>query len=606
MTSRERGRGHGRTATGDAGTRSGWSRCASSQAASAVYCESATSSSVGIATMRPSRTARACESSGWEVRASFAPGPGADQHDVGVGDEGALRSGRGDAHDAQLAAHVDGPRRLDEGADRRVGARGHARRPVEDARPRRAREPSAELGERGVERERPAACAAASSPTARPRSRIAPRIPASEPRPRMRWTRRPERSSELQEVGVGVLGDHHEVGAQRHELLQVRLQEAVDRRGPRGRRRSRSPARRPSASPTPGDPAAGSRTSTSSAERLMEATRCGAAARRTGWAITHVRNSATAPSHGGDARPLTTTASASAMVRRIRRTPSRLPRRGGGRRRRSRRAPRLPPPGTRTGRRNAGPSQAKVWNSPFSPQGSTPAGSSSSSARSKARPAKVGGSTRGSTQVSTAFWPESIISSASVPGGATPQREERPQTRRRHAVLAVAPHVLQEEVAEGHAADAPGAGGRRAPAPIAASYASFGQGEGMLTVEQRQADGLGLVSQQAQPHGVHRDPVGRLVDGGEQADHLHVPPRAGRGGQTRCPCRCSRRGGPAPARSRPRAASRVAAAGRPARRGRGRGSRAPPGTRASSRFSATTNASTGPAMRTRSRASRRV
>ena len=71
------------------------------------------------------------------------------------------------------------------------------------------------------------------------------------------------------------------------------------------------------------------------------------------------------------------------------------------------------PARTRTGCRNAGPSHAKLWNSPFSPQGSTPAGRSRSRASSKARPAKLAGSTLGSTQVRAARWPLATISRAS-------------------------------------------------------------------------------------------------------------------------------------------------------------------------------------------------
>src|SRR5262249_52719712 len=43
-----------------------------------------------------------------------------------------------------------------------------------------------------------------------------------------------------------------------------------------------------------------------------------------------------------------------------------------------------------------GPSQARVWNSPFSPQGSTPLGRPSRNARSNSWPAREGGSRRGS------------------------------------------------------------------------------------------------------------------------------------------------------------------------------------------------------------------
>src|SRR5262249_50493942 len=63
---------------------------------------------------------------------------------------------------------------------------------------------------------------------------------------------------------------------------------------------------------------------------------------------------------------------------------------------------------TRTAWPNIGPSQAKVWNSPFSPQGSTPAGRRASRSRSKAAPAQSSGRTRGSTQVRRARSPPRI------------------------------------------------------------------------------------------------------------------------------------------------------------------------------------------------------
>ena len=44
-----------------------------------------------------------------------------------------------------------------------------------------------------------------------------------------------------------------------------------------------------------------------------------------------------------------------------------------------------------TGCWNPGPLNTKVWNSPFSPQGSTPLGSSRSNAASKSRPAAQAG-----------------------------------------------------------------------------------------------------------------------------------------------------------------------------------------------------------------------
>lgn len=70
------------------------------------------------------------------------------------------------------------------------------------------------------------------------------------------------------------------------------------------------------------------------------------------------------------------------------------------------------PTETGMGAENPGASQTNVWNSPRSPQGSTCSGSSARSSASKGRPAKLAGSTEGSTQVSTARTPASSISRA--------------------------------------------------------------------------------------------------------------------------------------------------------------------------------------------------
>ena len=85
----------------------------------------------------------------------------------------------------------------------------------------------------------------------------------------------PRALEQLQEVGVGVLGDDHEVRAQRHELLHVRLHEAVARSSGPARRRSTSPPRRPSGSRRRAAAAAGSRPAPRPPTRLIEATRCG-------------------------------------------------------------------------------------------------------------------------------------------------------------------------------------------------------------------------------------------------------------------------------------------------------------------------------------------
>ena len=76
---------------------------------------------------------------------------------------------------------------------------------------------------------------------------------------------------------------------------------------------------------------------------------------------------------------------------------------------------------------------AKVWNSPFSAHGSTPAGRSASSAASKRRPAKLSGSFRGSTQVTWASSPPAIISRASVAGVECPTAGTAARCRCRRA-----------------------------------------------------------------------------------------------------------------------------------------------------------------------------
>ena len=66
-----------------------------------------------------------------------------------------------------------------------------------------------------------------------------------------------------------------------------------------------------------------------------------------------------------------------------------------------------------SGCENIGPAKQKLWNSPFSPQGSTPAGRSASRFRSYSRPAKRASSFCVSTQVRTARKPSATICRAS-------------------------------------------------------------------------------------------------------------------------------------------------------------------------------------------------
>ena len=129
-------------------------------------------------------------------------------------------------------------------------------------------------------------------------------------------------------------------------------------------------------------------------------------------------------------------------------------RRGAGRRRRSRRASRSAPARTSIACANIGPADTQVWNSPFSPHGSTPAGSSASSARSKARPAKCAGSFLGSTQVRCALSPPAIISSASAAVSRPHNGNSGAMPAAGELRLAVGADVLEEQIAERHGLDA--------------------------------------------------------------------------------------------------------------------------------------------------------
>ena len=74
-------------------------------------------------------------------------------------------------------------------------------------------------------------------------------------------------------------------------------------------------------------------------------------------------------------------------------------------------------PSMSIGAEKPGPSYTKVWNSPRSPHGSTPAGRSASSYSSKVRPANSPGSRLESTQVSTAPTPAASTCRASLAVG---------------------------------------------------------------------------------------------------------------------------------------------------------------------------------------------
>src|SRR5215475_6988437 len=108
-------------------------------------------------------------------------------------------------------------------------------------------------------------------------------------------------------------------------------------------------------------------------------------------------------------------------------------------------------------RENIGPADTKEWNSPFSPHGSTPAGSEASSEPSNFRPANEPGNLFRSTVERRASRPLPIISraSAAVCRPHTGKTGVMPLARK--VPLAIRPHVRQEQVAEDHVCDPEGA-----------------------------------------------------------------------------------------------------------------------------------------------------
>ena len=173
------------------------------------------------------------------------------------------------------------------------------------------------------------------------------------------------------------------------------------------------------------------------------------------------------------------------------------------------------------GRRNIGPALAKVWNSPFSAHGSTPAGSSASRSRSKRRPARLAGSLRGSRQAMCATRPAPIMSRASLRGLDAPHRKQRRDAGAGELGLAIAADVLQEQVAERHGLHAL----RHLARDELPHHRLIGlvrAGIGDRQHMQRQAGGLGLRLDQRAPHAVHGDAIEGGVDGGDQPDQLDV------------------------------------------------------------------------------------
>ena len=259
----------------------------------------------------------------------------------------------------------------------------------------------------------------------------------------MRCDAHPRALDQLQEVGVGVLRDHHEVG----RSATSRSRSAFGSGGPRAAR-----ARPRSTCPGVVGPArhrdealrrqdlhqhlVGREVEGGDALRLRRLGPRGVAAARRAQAAT----SSEPPSRHASSRARRDCLSAAP--------------RAAGRRTRSRRAPRPRRAHRDRARGTSGRPRRRCGT-----RRSRRRGRRSRAARRAARRRTRGRrsarrATRGSTQVRTARRPDGDHLLGQRARRPAPEREERPQAGARQALLAVAADVLEEEVAEGHRGDA--------------------------------------------------------------------------------------------------------------------------------------------------------
>ena len=115
------------------------------------------------------------------------------------------------------------------------------------------------------------------------------------------------------------------------------------------------------------------------------------------------------------------------------------------------------PTTTSMGRANIGPAVTQVWNSPRSPHGSAQSGRSASSAASIRAPGQRGIERRADRRCSRRPAGRRPASPATAPwSGCLPQRKQRRQAGAGEALLAIAAHVFEEQVAERHVGEAIG------------------------------------------------------------------------------------------------------------------------------------------------------
>ena len=141
------------------------------------------------------------------------------------------------------------------------------------------------------------------------------------------------------------------------------------------------------------------------------------------------------------------------------------------------------PTSTASGCANIGPAVTQEWNSPCSPHGSTAAGRSASSAvvEGAAGERRVEHSRIDGAEARASGRRSTICARQGRGRRRLPQREERRQAGACEPLLAVAPHVLEEQIAEGHVREAVGHEPGRRRRAIRRSYSSLLHGHGSGT-----------------------------------------------------------------------------------------------------------------------------
>ena len=195
--------------------------------------------------------------------------------------------------------------------------------------------------------------------------------------------------------------------------------------------------------------------------------------------------------------------------------------RGERRRRRNRHARRPRPTRSESGARTSARRRRTSGTRRARRRDRSMAGNSSRSAASNSRPANCRSSTFGLTHVNRARSPPATIVRASAVGVRAEEREDRRQPRAGQPLLAIAPDVFEEQVAERDVREAFADGllhGRR-HGPLVDLVRARRRNRNL---PERQPQRIGLRPQQLDPHRVHRHPLMDFVHRRQHPGQLDV------------------------------------------------------------------------------------